>query len=228
MRHGIRHLRHRVRGVLCARHLTVGAPAQVAEEIKRFGAMQPHPQSISQVLSCTDSVQLLEFLKEDGRWPEMIGDDWSIWRVMEWSISLNIGWISVHIRATSRSSSHCFSGWELVDVCRCYLKSTIIGSLFLSFFHFAGLIGDIPHVFGQPAVGGVSDSLCRTDWTHRVIAELVQDRGVEGGALQTLDAGHCWTSWKVEKKGAYDIYIYNYIDIDCCWKTHSSHVIRCL
>jgi hypothetical protein len=44
-----------------------GAPAQVAEEIKRFGAMQPHPQSISQVLSCTDSVQLLEFLKEDGR-----------------------------------------------------------------------------------------------------------------------------------------------------------------
>lgn len=65
MRHGIRHLRHRVRGVLCARHLTVGAPAQVAEEIKRFGAMQPHPQSISQVLSCTDSVQLLEFLKEE-------------------------------------------------------------------------------------------------------------------------------------------------------------------
>lgn len=42
-----------------------GAPTQVAEEIKRFGAMQPHPQSVGQVLTCTDSIQLLEFLKEE-------------------------------------------------------------------------------------------------------------------------------------------------------------------
>ena len=60
MRHGARLCRK----VFGARHL-YGAPAQVAEEIKRFGAMQPHPQTISQVLSCTDSSQLLEFLKED-------------------------------------------------------------------------------------------------------------------------------------------------------------------
>lgn len=44
-----------------------GAPAQVADEIKRFGAMEPHPQSISQVLSCTDSAQLWEFVKEEWR-----------------------------------------------------------------------------------------------------------------------------------------------------------------
>ena len=40
------------------------APRQVAEEISRFGAMAPHPQSVKSVLSCTEPTQLLEFLKE--------------------------------------------------------------------------------------------------------------------------------------------------------------------
>lgn len=40
------------------------APRQVAEEISRFGAMEPHPQSVKSVLSCTEPTQLLEFLKE--------------------------------------------------------------------------------------------------------------------------------------------------------------------
>lgn len=43
-----------------------GPPTEVAEEIKRFGAMKPHPQSIGSVLSCTDPNQLLTFLREAG------------------------------------------------------------------------------------------------------------------------------------------------------------------
>lgn len=42
-----------------------GPPTEVAEEIKRFGAMKPHPQSIGSVLSCTDPNQLLTFLREE-------------------------------------------------------------------------------------------------------------------------------------------------------------------